>query len=295
MIATTNPDGIGARWVYDRWDIGNEDKRDKQWTTDEGITMHAIKSGVRDNPYIMEADPNYVKLLMSYEKSNPTLYKQWYLGEFVFTADKSQYYHQWMIDAEKDDRIKQFYIDPSLPVYTAHDIGINDSWSIVFYQQFQDEIRVINYYENNNEGVQHYINYLHDFRSKHNINYAIHYGPHDLAVRELSTGISRQQTFGKMGLHMQLCPNESIQEGINAVRQTIPKCVFHIDNCSQLVQHLKTYHKTFDEKTQNFTNAPFHGPESHGADCFRYMSLTVRNRSLDIQNTNGQMNLGFSV
>lgn len=300
MIATTNPDGVGARWVYDRWDIGNEEKHNKLWMTDEDTSRHALKSGVQDNPYIMENNPEYVKTLMSYEKSNPTLYKQWYLGEFIFTADKSQYYHQWMLDAEEQDRIKDFYIEPNLPVYTAHDIGINDSWSIVFWQHFGNEIRIINYYENNNEGVEHYIGILHEFRERYNIQYGMHFGPHDIEVRELSTGISRRQTFAKMGLHMQLTPNESIQEGINAARQMIPKCYFHKTNCfskhdnkTSLVQHLKVYRKQWSEATQNFTNTPFHGPESNGADAFRYFALNARDRAQDTLNTEGQMQLDF--
>lgn len=290
MIATTNPDGVGARWVYDRWDIGNTDKVDKVWTTEADTTRHAIKSGVVDNPFIMENDPAYVKYLQGLKG---ILYKQWYLGDFVFTADKSQYYHQWLIDAEKEDRIKDFFIEQTLPVYTAHDIGINDSWSIVFWQQYGNEIRIINYYENNNEGVNHYISYLHDFRDKHSINYAQHFGPHDVEVRELSTGVSRKQTFAKMGLIMALTPNESIQEGINAVRQVLPKCHFHKGNCSVLIEYLKIYRKEFNEKTQNYSNTPFHGPESHAADAFRYFALNARDRTRDQQNTAGQMQLSF--
>ena len=290
MIATTNPDGVGARWVYDRWDIGNEDKADKKWITENDTTRQAIKSGVIDNPYIMEADPAYVKYLQGLKG---VLYKQWYLGEFVFTADKSQYYHQWLIEAEEEGRIKDFIIEQSLPVYTAHDIGINDSWSIVFWQQFGNEIRIINYYENNNEGVNHYISYLHDFRTKYKINYAQHFGPHDVEVRELSTGVSRKQTFAKMGLVMNTTPNESIQEGINAVRQMLPKCSFNKALTSTLIEYLKIYRKEFNEKTQNFSNHPFHGPESHAADAFRYFALNARDRSNDQNNTNGQMSLSF--
>ena len=274
FIGTTNPDGPLAKYIYDKWRIGEEEgKSEKLWLDEDGNSFQCFKSGVVDNPYIMENDPDYVKYLKGLKG---TLYKQWYLGEFVFTADKSQYYHQWILEAEKEDRIKDFYIDPTLLVHTAHDIGINDSWSIVFYQQHQEEIRVINYYENNNEGVQHYIDYLFDFRNKYHINYGVHYGPHDLAVRELSSGKSRQFTFNKMGLHMQLTPNVSIQEGISVARNILPRCHFHKTNCYALVEYLKIYHKEFDEKTQNYRNNPFHGPESHGADAFRYMALNMR-------------------
>jgi len=278
MVATTNPDGCGARWVYDRWDIGNESKRDIMWTTETETTRQAIKSGVIDNPHIMENDPSYYKYLSGLKG---ILYKQWFLGEFVFSADKSQYYHQWILDAEEEDRIHDFYIDPVLKVNTAHDIGINDNWSIIFYQQMRDEIRIIGYYENNNEGVQHYIDYLHDFRTKHKINYGTHHGPHDLAVRELTSGKSRQFTFNKMGLPMQLVPNVSIQEGISVARNVLPRCHFHKTNCKVLIEYLKVYRKEFDEKTQNYRNNPFHGPESHGADAFRYLSLTVRTNHIN--------------
>ena len=291
MIATTNPDGAGARWVYDRWDIGNPDKQDKIWTTSDGTTRHAIKSSVLDNPYTMQNDPEYVKYLRSL-KGN--LYKQWYLGEFIFTASKEEYYHQYILDIEQNNQIKDFYIEPSIPVNTAWDLGMNDSTTIVLYQIYGQEIRVVDFYENNNESIQHYINWLFDWRQKNNISFGNHILPHDVEVRELSTGKSRKQTFIQMGLNpIIVAPRESLHEGINAVRNIIPRCYFHKTNTAILVEYLKKYRKEFDSRTQNYRNQPFHGPESHAADAFRYMALAAREHKPSSY-VGGQFELSFS-
>ena len=134
-----------------------------------------------------------------------------YLQEFECSwtaAVKGSYWAMQMEAARDNGRVKSFQIEPTLPVSTYWDLGVSDSTSIWFaqYSRMEREIRVIAAYENQGEGLQHYINYLHSFAAKHSITYDYHWAPHDIEVRELSSGVSRKQTAAKMGIKFDVSP-----------------------------------------------------------------------------------------
>jgi len=53
-----------------------------------------------------------------------------------------------MIKLEKDGRITNVPHDPKISRPYGWDIGLNDSTSIIFFQAIQQEIRIIDFYEN---------------------------------------------------------------------------------------------------------------------------------------------------
>ena len=203
------------------------------------------------------------------KKANPKTYGHIWLGEFVDSTESS-YYGKYLIKEPFD-----FPIETSLKTYTAWDLGVDDATSIWIFQVYGREIRLIQYYENKNEGLQHYINYLHDFRDKHSIVYDRHFAPHDIAVRELTTGNSRLETARKMGIKFHVTENLTIAEGIQAVRNIIPRCHFHT-NATKGFKTLKRYRKEFDEKRNVYKDKPYHDDSSHCADAIRYLALNER-------------------
>ena len=77
----------------------------------------------------------------------------------------------------------------SLPVSTFWDLGMNDTTAIWFVQIHGKEVRVIDHYEMSGEGLEHYVAHI---MSKP-YRYDKHYLPHDVQVRELSSGQSRYE------------------------------------------------------------------------------------------------------
>ena len=179
------------------------------------------------------------------------------------------YYGSIMEELDKKGRIKNFDIDNEIETETWWDLGINDSTVIIFVQRLKDEIRIIDCYENSGEGLEHYLGVI---DSKPYI-YSKHIAPHDIRVRELGTNKSRWETSKEMGLEFDIAPKLSIEDGIEQVRQILPKCWFHKQNCNKLVEALKSYCKRWDDKNNCFRNRPLHNWASHFADGMRYGAI----------------------
>ena len=179
------------------------------------------------------------------------------------------YYGAMMESLDKNGHIKDFEIDDSQEVETWWDLGMNDSTGITFVQRTKNEIKVIDSYENSGEGLEHYLNII---DSKPYI-YSKHIAPHDIRVRELGTNKSRWESAKEMGLEFDIAPKLSVEDGIEQVRQLLPKCWFHKRNCNKLVEALKSYCKRWDEKNNCFKNRPLHNWASHFADSFRYGAI----------------------
>ena len=73
------------------------------------------------------------------------------------------YYGAEMRAARQADRITSVMYDPSRPVITAADFGVSkahDTNAWWFAQLFGNQVRVIDYYQAANEGVQHFVDVL---------------------------------------------------------------------------------------------------------------------------------------
>jgi hypothetical protein len=101
-------------------------------------------------------------------------------------------------------------------------------------------------------------------------------------VREWGTDRSRVEVMhsslrsGDLGSHVRIVPNNSVDDGINAVRMTIPVCHFDESECSEGIKTLKAYRKEWDEDRGTWRDAPRHDWASHGADAFRTLAMGWR-------------------
>lgn len=199
--------------------------------------------------------------------------------EFPSFADEAfaqsvegSYYGNLISQAESEKRICKLPHEPALRVYTAWDLGMDDSMAIWFFQVGPGgERRYIDYYENSGEGLEHYVDVL----DKRRYLYASHILPHDVRVRELGTGVSRLETLEKLGMRdIIIAPDIGLAEGINATRIILPRCYFDEAKCALGLELLKQYRKDWDEKAGCWKNKPLHDFTSHAADSFR-MSAVV--------------------
>lgn len=182
------------------------------------------------------------------------------------------YYAKELQAAESDGRIASVPFEPMLPVYTAWDLGMSDSTSIVFWQQTRGgEIRVIDYYEASGHGLDHYVRVL---REKP-YTYEKHFAPHDIQVRELGTGKSRLEVAAALGIRFEVAPKLGVEDGIGAVRMMLPKCWFDANRTATLLESLRLYQEKRDIK-RNVSLGPLHDWTSHAADCVRYMALCIQ-------------------
>lgn len=202
------------------------------------------------------------------------------LQEYYTSFDmgvEGSYYSKYIDKMRLEGRIGIVPYEPNFPVHTAWDLGYNDPTCIIFFQIIGQTIRIIDYYENNKVGLEHYAKII----NQKDYTYGRHIGPHDIAVHDLSTGISRWRTLYDLGIKF-LKPNESkiphlIEDGIEAVRRNLPKIWIDERRCAPLIKAMENYRQEYDEKKRVYSDRPRHDWSSHAADSLRYMcgSLTA--------------------
>ncbi|BCS87341.1 hypothetical protein [Pseudodesulfovibrio sediminis] len=191
-------------------------------------------------------------------------------------AIEGAYYASQFAGIRENKQICNVPYDPALPVHTAWDLGMADSTSIWFVQALGDrEYRVIDHYTNSGEGLEHYAKHLDSKPYK----YGRHIAPHDIRVKELGSGKSRLETARGLGIVFDVAPQLSVQDGINAARNILPKCYFDERKCSEGVKSLEAYRKEWDDKNGCWKNNPLHDWTSHDADAFRYFAVGFKTPS----------------
>lgn len=268
VFLTTNPGGQGHEWVKERFCIDVKEHA-KRFEIDDKTRIY-IPATIVDNAHLMDADPGYLKYLQNLPDG---LRQQWLLGEWGDFDIEGAYYVKQMNNAAKDGRITTVPVEPNLRTFTFWDLGVSDATSIWVMQAYKNEIRAIAYYENNNEGLVHYINWLHDFRDSYGLTYTSHYFPHDIEVREMSTGKKRSTFLRSKGINPILVPNRGLLDGIEAARNILPQVWFDAERCKEGIKSLKNYRKEFDEKRNTYKSQPLHDWSSHAADAFRYFAV----------------------
>jgi len=180
------------------------------------------------------------------------------------------YYGKLIDQAEDEGRICDLAHDRALQVDTFWDLGINDTTAIWFLQQLRTQYRLIDYIENSGEGIEYYVKEL---QKKRGYVYRDHLFPHDAGARDLSTGVTRIQSFQKLGLRGRVLPRQAVADGIHASRLLLPKCHFDRQRCDRGIRALRNYQKKWDAKNKIWTNKPLHDWSSNGADAFRTMAM----------------------
>lgn len=189
------------------------------------------------------------------------------------------YYGQLIRDLELDDKVTDVPYDPVLPVGTAWDLGIDDSTAIWFFQVIGKSIHIFDYYANSGAGLEHYVKYL----DKKPYRYNQHIFPHDMKAREMGTGKSRVETVEAMGLkNCEVLARLDIEDGIQAVRNLLPKCYFDKVKTQRGIEALSLYRAEYDERHKVFKPRPVHDWTSHAADAFRALAMGLRDSRDDV-------------
>lgn len=235
---------------------------------------YKVKVNYLQNPHLPKESLDEAEHM---KNVNYNLYKHIWLGECLSNKEGA-YYASQLNELEQLGRMTSIPMETTLPVNTAWDLGISDSTAIWLYQVFGGEIRIIDYYENHGEGLNHYIQWLQDWRTRNQMTFGTHYAPHDIKVRELTTGKSRIEVARKMGISFSVVPQIPVQDGIQATRNLLSRCWFDKDRCLQGVRMLRNYRREWDEVKNVFKKQPLHDFTSHGADAFRYLAVSYKDR-----------------
>jgi len=182
---------------------------------------------------------------------------------------EGSYYGRIIEKSREEERICNVPYNPRSPVHTAFDLGYGDSTSITFWQEVGGELRIIDFYENHGENLAHYVKKL---QEKPYV-YGTHYFPHDGGSGSLQTGRTMQDIAWELGIKTTVLEREKdVQVGIEAVRTMLSMCYIDQTKCAYLIKCLENYHKKYNEKTQSYSETPYHDWTSHAADSVRMMA-----------------------
>lgn len=234
--------------------------------------MLVKKVSWQDNPFFGEVmDKERLKLL----KNDPEAYKHIWEGEFD-TRFFGGVYSQWVADAFQKGRIKSGLYDETLPVHTAWDLGYDDATAIWFWQIAGKEVRLIDYYENNGQDIEHYCDIVtrRGYRT-----YGDHFVPHDAVHKLLAAGGRSivQQAFA-LGVKMRVVAATSMMNGIEAARKVLEQTWIDADKCKDGIHALQQYQFEYDEDRKIFKSTPLHNWASHGSDAFEIIGQVMREK-----------------
>lgn len=244
------------------WDIYDHAKDDPTWYS----VMHkASATAILDDEELSES-----LKIMGEDR---------YLQEFECSFEAAlagAYYGPEMRELENTGRITQVDYDRKLPVTVSFDLGMSDSTSLWFAQFLGTEIRLIDYYENSGVGLDHYAKIL----QEKGYVYDQFILPHDVKVREMGTGKSRMEILQSLGVSpIMVAPQLRLDDGIQAVRMSLPQCWIDEKKCKRGIEALKQYSREFDEKGKTWRGKPKHDWTSHGCDSLRYLMTGRRQTS----------------
>jgi hypothetical protein len=205
--------------------------------------------------------------------------------EFPSTAEEAfmveisgAFYAKQMGKARADGRVTQVpYID-SVPVFTFWDLGL-DCTAIWFLQLVGREVRLINYYENSDISINHYVKVLNKFEAKTDCVWGKDFMPHDSKRRSLlDTENTVLSLFKDLGRRVERIDTNtaSLMSGIEQVRHILPMCLFDAVNCKRGIEVLESYHQKWNDAMNCWSGEPVHDWASHGADAFRYLCVAIK-------------------
>jgi hypothetical protein len=193
-----------------------------------------------------------------------------YAQEFECSFDaaiKGAIYGSEIGAAESMGRVCDVPYEPRLGVTVAVDLGMRDAFALWFLQEHAvgGQVRAIDYREYTGKGLPQIK------REVDALGYTITrwVAPHDIAVRELGTGRSRQEVARGLGMNFEPSVPMSLADGIEATRSVLPVMVFDRKKCEFALDCLRQYRYVYDEKLQIMSKDPEHDWTSHCSDALR--------------------------
>lgn len=185
------------------------------------------------------------------------------------------YYGKEMAAAQEEGRIGPYKHNKRLPTVVALDLGWADL-TVAWWAQIEgNQVTVIK-----GKAWRHttLADVIADIRSQ---GWPVQkfICPHDINVTDFQVGVSRKQLLYNLGCKVHVCRKSRVTghdaEGIDAVRNLLPRCRFDSEGCEIGVEALVQYRSEYDALTDVQSKTPVHDWCSHWADSFRYLAIGI--------------------
>ncbi len=204
-----------------------------------------------------------------------------YNPESAFSqARDGTYFGKLLKELRDSGRIMEDIFEPELKVVVTFDLGINDTFEMIFWQEDVSvtgkvQIRMIDHYHNSGEPLSHYVGVLRD----RNYRYDRFVLPHDAKKRELGSAKSLAGQLRILGLTKQkVLARDSVLDGIQATRAMMSN--LWIDaKCEYVISAFENYTKEWDDRVGQWKDKPRHDEWSNPMDAVRYYAMFRRKSS----------------
>jgi hypothetical protein len=197
-------------------------------------------------------------------------YEQEYMCSFN-AAIIGAYYALEMAEVRNEGRVLDIEPDLNRPIMRAWDLGVRDDTAIWWYQARGGQLLILDVMSGSGVGVEYFRDEIFKRHEQRGWIHGDDYVPHDAKIKEWGSGRTRVETMQSLGLNPILVPLAGLEDGINAVRRTLPLCVFH-PRTEPGLSALEQYQREWDDDKKAFRLNPLHNWTSHFADAFRYLA-----------------------
>lgn len=279
MYFTCNPGGVGHQWVkrlfIDKDYRGNEDPNDYKF----------IPSLVFENKYIMERDPNYVRILenLPEDRKQAMLYGNWDIFDGQFFPEFDRRIHV----------IESFQIPEHWNKYIALDYGL-DMFAVIFVAvDTKGKAYIYNEIHKSDLIVSEARQVLKSYMRKDKFRDI--YAPPDLWNRNRDTGKSTMEMFLEGGISFSKASNNR-EAGWLAVKEWIKKRktrheqtgeekeetnLYIFSNCTNLIRCIPQLQH--DDRNPNDVATEPH-EITHITDALRYFCVSRTNPTKEVVN-----------
>lgn len=248
--------------------------------------LQAYFAEIEGKPISPELEQYYGKIVLKLDDQQKAWYVKTYerleddmKQEHPSTPDEAfeasivgAYYQKQMSKVRLENRLADIPYDPFSLVYTGWDLGMHDYQVIWFYQVIGFWVHFIDYYENNNLGMDHYAEIL---REK-GYGYGNHFAPHDISKRDPLDGRELLNRTPEVGITFtKIDRTKSLQNDVQEMRRFLGRCRFDAGRCSIGIEHLDNFRKTWDKNNAYFINTPARGVQNHGEAGLRTVMRAV--------------------
>jgi len=189
------------------------------------------------------------------------------IDEAFESANEGFYFAKQIAQARQERRICHLPYDDHAKTYTSWDIGISDSCAIWVWQIVGKEIHCIDHYENSDEPLAHYVQWL----NKLPYTYEKHFLPHDAAARSAQSGKSFADIARERGLKVEIVPRQQNELfGIECLRNALPRFFFDYVKCEKGLKAIENFRKEWNEKLGCYRERSYHDWSSHSSKALIY-------------------------
>ena len=247
-----------------------EDEVYKRFVVGRPPNALVIEQNWRDNPWfttVLKAEMEEMR------RRDPDGWLNVYEGKPLHALQGAIYANELRRAAE-EGRITKVPVVGGSPVHTAWDLGHSDNTAIWFFQRIGFEYRMVDFFSDNAQKLDHYLKALQDRPYV----YGRHYLPHDAESNRLegkSVANQVRDVYGRSNVVV-VPRTDSVVGDLNICRTVFDQVWFDQEKCADGLNAMRHYRYAVDPDTGRTSRNPLHDWTSDTADAFRTFAVGFR-------------------